>query len=70
MDVLVQEEQALIKELSDVIKREEVFISVFSSLSGAEAEDMESELREIRYERQAITHRLNLVRSKMKTRRI
>lgn len=67
MDALRCEEQALVKELEDVIKREEVLISVLPSLSGEDADDMEQELREIREERQSITHKLNLVRSKLKT---
>lgn len=67
MDALLKEEQKLLSDLQDVIKREEVLIVVLTSLSGEDADDMEQELREIREERQGITHKLNLVRSKIKT---
>ena len=66
MDFLRGKEQDLLKDLEDVIKREEVLISVLPSLSGEDADDMEQELREIRNERQSITHELSLVRNKMK----
>ena len=67
MTELLKEEQDLMCELQNVIKREEVLISVLSSLSGEDADDMEQELREIREERQNIAHKLNLVRNKIKT---
>lgn len=67
MTELLKEEQDLMCELQNVIKREEVLISVLSSLSGEDADDMEQELHEIREERQNIAHKLNLVRNKIKT---
>lgn len=66
MDFLLEEEKSLVEELEDVIKREEVLISVLSTLSGDDADDVEQDLRELREERQNLTHQLNLIRSKVK----
>ena len=65
MDALRAREKGLLSELSEVIKREEIYISVLSSLNGDDAEDIEQELRDIRKDRQKLTHELNLVRSKI-----
>lgn len=53
-------------ELTDAIKREEVLISVLSTLSKREAADIEGDLREIRKERMELVHKLSNVTNKLK----
>lgn len=62
-----KEEESLKAELEEVIKREEVLIAVYQTLSGSDADDIEEELREIRTERGNIVHKLHTIKSRIKT---
>lgn len=64
---LSKEEEDLKSELEEVVKREEVLIAVYQTLLGADADDIEEELREIRTERGNIVHKLHTLRSRIKT---
>lgn len=67
MCTLKNRERQLQEELEDVVKREEVLIAVYQTLSGSDADDIESDLRELRIDRNRIEHDLKLVRSKLKS---
>lgn len=67
MCTLKNRERQLQEELEDVVKREEVLIAVYQTLSGSDADDIESDLRELRIDRNRIEHDLKLVRSKFKS---
>ena len=67
MCTLKNRERQLQEELEDVVKREEILIAVYQTLSGSDADDIESDLRELRIDRNRIEHDLKLVRSKLKS---
>lgn len=66
MDALREREKELQSELEDVVKREEVLIAVYQTLVGSDADDIEGDLRELRHDRERITHDLQVVRSRIK----
>ena len=66
MEALKERERELQSELEDVVKREEVLIAVYQTLTGSDADDIEGDLRELRGDRERITHDLQVVRSRIK----
>lgn len=66
MEDLVRQRDELQADLNDAIKREEVLISVLSTLNKKEAADIEGDLRMIRQERMELVHKLNDINKKIK----